>query len=74
MAGLAVKMPGAFVLFVLAALWLAGLPPFGSFLSKFLLGVAAGAISPLFSVAITGAAILTLSYLLRPIRRFLNSV
>jgi formate hydrogenlyase subunit 3/multisubunit Na+/H+ antiporter MnhD subunit len=73
MNGLAGKMPWAFVLFVLAALWLAGLPPFGSFFSKFLLGVAAGEISPFLTVVITGAAILTLSYLLRPIGRFLRS-
>jgi formate hydrogenlyase subunit 3/multisubunit Na+/H+ antiporter MnhD subunit len=57
MSGLAGKMPVAFIFFVLAALWLSGLPPFGSFFSKFLLGVAAGE---------------TLAYLLRPIRRFLQ--
>jgi len=73
MAGLAVKMPWAFILFVLAALWLSGLPPFGSFFSKFLLGVAAGEISPFLTVAITGGAILTLWYLLIPIRRFLRA-
>jgi formate hydrogenlyase subunit 3/multisubunit Na+/H+ antiporter MnhD subunit len=73
MSGLAGRMPVAFVFFVLAALWLSGLPPFGSFFSKFLLGVAAGEISPFLTIAITGAAILTLAYLLRPIRRFLGS-
>jgi formate hydrogenlyase subunit 3/multisubunit Na+/H+ antiporter MnhD subunit len=73
MSGLAGKMPVAFVFFVLAALWLSGLPPFGSFFSKFLLGVAAGEISPFLTIAITGAAILTLAYLLRPIRKFLGS-
>ena len=73
MSGLAVKMPVIFVFFVLAALWLSGLPPFGSFFSKFLLGVAAGDISPFLTIAITGSAILTLGYLLRPIRRFLNA-
>ena len=73
MSGLAGKMPVAFVFFVLAALWLSGLPPFGSFFSKFLLGVAAGEISPFLTIVITGAAILTLAYLLRPIRRFLGS-
>jgi formate hydrogenlyase subunit 3/multisubunit Na+/H+ antiporter MnhD subunit len=73
MSGLAGKMPVAFVFFVLAALWLSGLPPFGSFFSKFLLGVAAGEISPFLTIAITGAAILTLAYLLRPIRRFLRT-
>jgi hypothetical protein len=73
MSGLAGKMPVAFVFFVLAALWLSGLPPFGSFFSKFLLGVAAGEISPFLTIAITGAAILTLAYLLRPIRSFLRN-
>ncbi len=73
MAGLASKMPAAFIFFVLAALWLSGLPPFGSFFSKFRLGVAAGEISPFLTIAITGAAILTLAYLLRPIRRFLRN-
>ena len=73
MSGLASKMPVAFVFFVLAALWLSGLPPFGSFFSKFRLGVAAGEISPFLTIAITGAAILTLAYLLRPIRKFLGS-
>ncbi len=72
MAGLAGKMPLIFLFFVMAALWISGLPPFGSFFSKFLLGVAAGDISPFLTVAITGAAILTLGYLLRPIRRFLR--
>ncbi len=73
MSGLAARMPVAFVFFVLAALWLSGLPPFGSFFSKFRLGVAAGEISPFLTIAITGAAILTLAYLLRPIRRFLGN-
>ena len=73
LAGLAGKMPWAFILFVLAALWLSGLPPFGSFFSKFLLGVAAGEISPFLTIAITGTAILTLWYLLIPIRRFLRA-
>jgi formate hydrogenlyase subunit 3/multisubunit Na+/H+ antiporter MnhD subunit len=73
MSGLAGKMPVAFIFFVLAALWLSGLPPFGSFFSKFLLGVAAGEISPFLTIAITGAAILTLAYLLRPIRSFLRT-
>jgi NADH-quinone oxidoreductase subunit L len=73
MSGLAGKMPVACLLFVLAALWLSGLPPFGSFFSKFRLGVAAGEISPFLTIAITGAAILTLAYLLRPIRSFLRN-
>jgi formate hydrogenlyase subunit 3/multisubunit Na+/H+ antiporter MnhD subunit len=73
MYGLAGRMPVAFIFFVLAALWLSGLPPFGSFFSKFRLGVAAGEISPFLTIAITGAAILTLAYLLRPIRNFLRN-
>ncbi len=73
MGGLAGKMPWVFLLFLIAALWLSGLPPFGSFFSKFLLGVAASEISPLLTIAITGTAILTLSYLLRPIGRFLRT-
>jgi formate hydrogenlyase subunit 3/multisubunit Na+/H+ antiporter MnhD subunit len=73
MSGLAGKMPVAFVFFVLAALWISGLPPFGSFFSKFRLGVAAGEISPFLTIAITGAAIMTLAYLLRPIRSFLRN-
>jgi formate hydrogenlyase subunit 3/multisubunit Na+/H+ antiporter MnhD subunit len=73
MSGVAGKMPWVFLLFALAALWLSGFPPFGSFFSKFLLGVAASEISPLLTIAITGSAILTLSYLLRPIGRFLRS-
>jgi formate hydrogenlyase subunit 3/multisubunit Na+/H+ antiporter MnhD subunit len=73
MRGLAGRMPWVFLLFLVAAFWLSGLPPFGSFFSKFLLGVAASEISPLLTIAITGTAILTLSYLLRPIGRFLRS-
>ncbi len=73
MHGLAARMPARFLLFLLAALWLSGLPPFGSFFSKFLLGVAAGEISPLLTIIITGTALITLGYLLRPIRNFLRS-
>jgi formate hydrogenlyase subunit 3/multisubunit Na+/H+ antiporter MnhD subunit len=72
MTGLAARMPIAFYIFLFAAFWLAGLPPFGNFFSKFLLGTAAEEVSPLFSIAITGTAMLTLGYLLRPIRRFLT--
>jgi formate hydrogenlyase subunit 3/multisubunit Na+/H+ antiporter MnhD subunit len=72
MSGLAGRMPGRFFLFLLGALWLSGLPPFGSFFSKFLLGMAAGDISPMLSIIITGSAIITLGYLLRPIRSFLR--
>jgi len=72
--GLAVRMPVHFLFFMLAALWLSGLPPFGSFFSKYLLGVAAGQISPFLTIVITGTALLTLGYLLRPIRRFLRPV
>lgn len=74
MNGLAARMPVHFLFFMLAALWLAGLPPFGSFFSKYLLGVAAGQISPFLTIVITGTALLTLGYLLRPIRRFLRPV
>jgi formate hydrogenlyase subunit 3/multisubunit Na+/H+ antiporter MnhD subunit len=73
MNGLAIRMPLVFIIFLLATMWLSGLPPFGSFFSKFLLGVAAGDISPFLTITITGAAILTLGYLLRPIRRFLRA-
>ncbi len=74
MNGLAARMPVHFLFFMLAALWLSGLPPFGSFFSKYLLGVAAGQISPFLTIVITGTALLTLGYLLRPIRRFLRPV
>jgi formate hydrogenlyase subunit 3/multisubunit Na+/H+ antiporter MnhD subunit len=74
MNGLAAKLPVHFLFFMIAALWLSGLPPFGSFFSKYLLGVAAGQISPFLTIVITGTALLTLGYLLRPIRRFLRPV
>jgi formate hydrogenlyase subunit 3/multisubunit Na+/H+ antiporter MnhD subunit len=70
---LAARMPGTFYLFLLAAFWLAGLPPFGNFFSKYLLGTAAEEISPFLVFAMTGTAILTLGYLLRPVRRFLTT-
>ncbi|MCL4395181.1 MAG: hypothetical protein M1482_10335, partial [Chloroflexi bacterium] len=35
MNGLAARMPGMFYLFLFAAFWLAGLPPFGNFFSKY---------------------------------------
>ena len=73
MKGLAGRMPFQFFIFVFAALWLSGLPPFGNFFSKYLLGVAADEISPLLSMAITGTAIMTLAYLLKPIRQFMNA-
>jgi NADH-quinone oxidoreductase subunit L len=73
MSGVAANMPLRFLLFLLAALWLSGLPPFGSFFSKFLLGVAAGKVSPILTIVITGSALITLAYLLRPIRRFLRA-
>jgi formate hydrogenlyase subunit 3/multisubunit Na+/H+ antiporter MnhD subunit len=72
LSGLAGRMPGRFFLFLLGALWLSGLPPFGGFFSKYLLGMAAGDISPMLSIIITGSAIITLGYLLRPIRSFLG--
>lgn len=68
MRGLAARMPGWFALFLLAAFWLAGLPPFGSFFAKYLLGVAAEEVGLFLSAIITGSALLTLGYLLRPIR------
>jgi NADH:ubiquinone oxidoreductase subunit 5 (subunit L)/multisubunit Na+/H+ antiporter MnhA subunit len=73
MDGLAERMPGRFLVFLIAALWLSGLPPFGSFFSKYLLGVAAHEVNLFFSLAITAAAILTLGYFLRPLRRFLHT-
>ncbi len=73
MDGLAARMPGTFYLFLLAVFWLAGLPPFGNFFSKYLLGTAAEEISPFLSYAITGTSILTLGYFLRPLRHFLTS-
>lgn len=71
MVGLAARMPGLFYVFLFAAFWLAGLPPFGNFFSKYLLGIAAEEINPFLSLVMTGTAILTLGYLLRPVRRFL---
>ena len=57
---------------LIGALWLSGLPPFGSFFSKYLLGMAASEFSPVLTIIITGTAIITLGYLLRPIRSFLR--
>ena len=71
--GIAGQLPIPFALFLLAALWLSGLPPFGGFFSKYMLGVAAEEISPILGIVITGTAILTLAYLLRPIRQFLRT-
>jgi formate hydrogenlyase subunit 3/multisubunit Na+/H+ antiporter MnhD subunit len=71
--GLAGQMPGRVLAFLIAALWLSGLPPFGSFFSKYLIGVAVEEISPLYSVMIAAAAILTLGYFLRPLRSFLHT-
>lgn len=73
MDGLSGRMPGRFLVFLIAALWLSGLPPFGSFFSKYLLGVAAHEVNLFFSLVITTAAILTLGYFLRPLRRFLHT-
>jgi formate hydrogenlyase subunit 3/multisubunit Na+/H+ antiporter MnhD subunit len=73
MDGLAVRMPGRFLVFLIAALWLSGLPPFGNFFSKYVLGVAAHDTNPLLSLIITAAAVLTLGYFLRPLRRFLHA-
>ncbi len=74
MNGLASRMPIRFSIFMIAALWLSGLPPFGSFYSKYLLGVAAEPYGPVLSIIIAGTAFLTLGYFLRPIRRFLRTV
>ena len=71
MKGLATRMPGRFYLFLFAAFWLSGLPPFGNFFSKYLLGTVAEETNIVLSIALTGTAILTLVYLLRPIRNFL---
>ncbi len=71
MKGLAGRMPVRCYVFVVATFWLAGLPPFGTFFSKYVLGTAAEEISVSFSIAITATAILTLGYCLRPVRRLL---
>ncbi|MEW5942148.1 MAG: proton-conducting transporter membrane subunit, partial [Chloroflexota bacterium] len=73
MHGLASRSPWLFIVFVFTALWLSGLPPFGNFFSKYLLGVAAEEVSPFLGVAITATAIMTLAYMLRPISRFLRT-
>jgi formate hydrogenlyase subunit 3/multisubunit Na+/H+ antiporter MnhD subunit len=72
MKGLAVRQPVLFLVFLLAALWLSGLPPLGNFFSKYLLGVSVGKISPMLSIVITLTALITLYYLIRPIQRFLQ--
>jgi formate hydrogenlyase subunit 3/multisubunit Na+/H+ antiporter MnhD subunit len=74
MNGLASRMPLRFLIFLIAAFWLSGFPPFGSFYSKYLLGIAAEAYSPFLSLIIAGTAFLTIGYFLRPIRRFLRAV
>jgi formate hydrogenlyase subunit 3/multisubunit Na+/H+ antiporter MnhD subunit len=73
LAGLASRTPGVFVVFLLSALWLSGLPPFGNFLGKYLLGVAAEGGGPWIPLIIATAAVLTLGYFLRPLRRFLSA-
>jgi NADH-quinone oxidoreductase subunit L len=73
MDGLASRSPWLFFVFIFSALWLSGLPPFGNFFSKYLLGVAADEISPFLGVAITATAIMTLAYMLKPISRFLRT-
>jgi hypothetical protein len=70
--GLAGQMPGRVLAFLIAALWLSGLPPFGSFFSKYLIGIAVEQISPWYSVMVAAGAILTLGYFLRPLRSFLH--
>jgi NADH:ubiquinone oxidoreductase subunit 5 (subunit L)/multisubunit Na+/H+ antiporter MnhA subunit len=72
MDGLSRVMPGQAIVFLLAALWLAGYPPFGNFFSKYLLGVTVHDAGISFSLIITATAILTLGYFLRPLRIFLR--
>ena len=72
LAGLASRMPGLFVVFLISALWLSGLPPFGNFFGKYLLGLAAEEVSPFLPLIIATAAMLTLGTFLRPLRRFLS--
>jgi NADH-quinone oxidoreductase subunit L len=72
MDGLSKRMPGQAIVFLLAGLWLSGLPPFGNFFSKYMLGIEAGEASMTFSILIAAAAILTLGYFLRPLRIFLH--
>jgi len=73
MDGLAGRMPGRFVVFLIAALWLSGLPPFGNFYGKYLVCLAVHEVSLLWPLVIAAAAILTLGYFLRPLRRFLHA-
>ncbi len=72
MDGLSKRMPGQAIVFLLAGLWLSGLPPFGNFFSKYMLGLEAGEASMTYSILIAAAAILTLGYFLRPLRIFLH--
>lgn len=70
--GLSRIMPGQAIVFLLAALWLAGLPPFGNFFSKYLLGVTAHDMGTSVSLLLAATAVLTLGYFLRPLRIFLR--
>lgn len=72
MDGLSKIMPGRVTVFLIAALWLAGLPPSGNFFSKYLLGVSAQHSDLSLPLIATAAAILTLGCFLRPIRIFLH--
>ena len=72
LAGLASRMPGLFVVILISALGLSGLPPFGNFFGKYLLGLAAEEVSPFLPLIIATAAMLTLGTFLRPLRRFLS--
>lgn len=72
MDGLSKRLPGQAIVFLLAGLWLSGLPPFGNFIGKYLLGIEAGANGLTYSILIAAAAILTLGYFLRPLRVFLH--
>ena len=73
MDGLASRMPGHFIVFILAFLWLSGLPPFGNFFSKYLIGLESEKVGTIFPLLLTSAAILTIGYFLRPIRSFLHA-
>lgn len=72
MDGLSKRMPGQSIVFLLAGLWLAGLPPFGNFFGKYMLGIQSGEAGLVFSILLAAAAILTLGYFLRPLRIFLH--
>lgn len=66
------RMPVTFVAFVLLALSLIGIPPFGGFWSKWYLGIAAldavpGALGYLVPATLIASALLTAGYLFQPV-------